>query len=150
MERTHETSQLDEDLVVSWVRLTGILKNGRLTDGLIYNEAVVMLAAYRRYKQDGEGLVSFKEIVSETRMLKSHVHRTIDSLVKKQLLERVTGADKRTSFVRPVQENLDAFLTVHRSSLALAEKARSIIGDEDAAAFIRLTNKICQSDLLRK
>lgn len=82
MERTHETSQLDEDLVVSWVRLTGILKNGRLTDGLIYNEAVVMLAAYRRYKQDGEGLVSFKEIVSETRMLKSHVHRTIDSLVK--------------------------------------------------------------------
>lgn len=150
MERTDDILQLDEDLVVSWVRLTGILKNGRLTDGLIYNEAVVMLAAYRRYKQDGEGLVSFKELVSETRMLKSHVHRTIDSLVNKRLLERVTGADKRMSFVRPVKENLDAFLTVHRSSLALAESVRKIIGDEDAAAFVRIAQKISRSDLLQK
>ena len=80
MENYDENLQIDEDIVVSWVRLTGILKNGRLTDGLIYNEAIVMLTAYRRYQQDGEGLVSFKEIVAETRMLKSHVHRTIGSL----------------------------------------------------------------------
>jgi len=142
--------ELNEQLITAWVKLTGILKNTRITQGMIYNEAIVMMLCYNRYREDGEGLISFREIVAETRMLKSLVNRTIDSLVKKQLLERVTGADKRTSFVRPVKENLDAFLTVHRSSLALAEKARSIIGDEDAAAFIRLTNKIYQSDLLRK
>lgn len=150
MEKNDENVKIDEEIVVAWVRLTGILKNGRLTNGLIYNEAIVMLTAYNRYKQDGEGLVSFKEIVAETRMLKSHVHRTIDSLVKKGLLERITGEDKRTSFVRPVKENLDEFLNVHRASCALAEEVRQIIGDEDTAAFLRLTKKICQSDLLRK
>ena len=150
MENYDENLQINEDIVVSWVRLTGILKNGRLTDGLIYNEAIVMLTAYRRYQQDGEGLVSFKEIVAETRMLKSHVHRTIGSLVNKRLLERVTGEDKRMSFVRLVKENLDAFLIVHRNSLALAEEARKIIGNEDAAAFIRIAQKIFRAGLLKK
>lgn len=150
MEIREENLKIDEDVIVSWVRLTGILKNGRLTNGLIYNEAIVMLAAYRRYQRDGEGLVSFKEIVAETHLLKSHVHRTIESLIKKGLLERVAGADKRMSFVRPVKENLDAFLKVHRDSLALAESVREIIGNEDAAAFIRIADKIYRSDLLQK
>ena len=64
--------ELNEQLITAWVKLTGILKNTRITQGMIYNEAIVMMLCYNRYREDGEGLISFREIVVETRMLKPH------------------------------------------------------------------------------
>ena len=133
---------LDEKLVAAWVRLTSVLKNTRMTDGLAYNEAVVMLAAYDRWREDRAGMVSFKELMERTRMLKSLVNRTIGSLVGKGLLERCDGADRRTTFVRIVPENLDVFLRVHERSLATARELAAFIGEEDARAFIRIAEKI--------
>ncbi len=133
---------LEEQLITAWVRLTGIFKNTRITKGMVYNEAIVMLVAYNRYREDGKGLVSFKEIVSETRMLKSLVNRTIDSLVAKGYLTRCEGKDKRTTFIRIVPENIGGFLEVHAHSLELARNMMQIIGTEDAEAFVRISDKI--------
>ena len=133
---------LEEQLITAWVRLTGIFKNTRITKGMVYNEAIVMLVAYNRYREDGKGLVSFKEIVSETRMLKSLVNRTIDSLVAKGYLTRCEGKDKRTTFIRIVPENIGGFLEDHAHSLELARNMMQIIGTEDAEAFVRISDKI--------
>ncbi len=138
---------LDEALITAWVAVTGVLKNNRITQGLNYNEAIVMNIAYHRYLADGEA-TPFKSIVSETKMLKSLVNRTIDSLVQKNLLERVEGEDKRTTFVRPVKENLAVFLKVHEQSLALARTAIEILGEEDARAFVRISERIVNADPL--
>ncbi len=132
---------LGEELISAWVGLTGVLKNSRMTQGLNYNEAIVMNIAYHEYAKDGSP-TSFKSIVQKTRMLKSLVNRTIDSLVKKNLLERLEGEDKRTTFVRPVKENLHVFLQVHEQSLALAREAIGIIGEEDAKTFIKIAERI--------
>ena len=140
--------QLDETLITAWVRLTSALKNSRITQGMNYNEAIVMLIVYNRYRLDGEGLTSFKEIARETKMLKSLVNRTIDSLVQKNLLERRDGEDKRTTFVCLVRENLDEFLRVHEQSLKLAQSIIDILGEEDARAVIRISEKICAADPL--
>ena len=136
-----EKQSLEERLITAWVRLTGIFKNTRITKGMVYNEAIVMLVAYNRYREDGDGLVSFKEIVSETRMLKSLVNRTIDSLVAKGYLARCEGKDKRTTFIRIVPENIGGFLEVHAHSLELARNMMQIIGTEDAEAFVRISDK---------
>ena len=133
---------LDEELITAWVQLTRIKKNTRITKGLVYNESIVMLVAYRQYLTDGEGIVSFKELVRETRMLKSLVNRTIDSLVEKNMLMRCEGKDKRTTFVKLIPENLGTYLAVHQESLTLARNVRKLIGDEDAEAFIRISQKI--------
>ncbi len=138
--------QLEEEVIAAWVKLTGLLKNTRLSQGMIYNEAIIMLIVNRRYEQDGEGLVSFKEIVAETNMLKSLVNRTIDSLVKKNLLQRCEGkTDRRTTFVRPVKENLHEYLEVHQRTLEMVGQIVEIIGKEDAQAFIRLTEKLSKA-----
>ena len=137
-----QDNSLDEQLISAWVRLTGILKNTRITKGMVYNEAIVMLVAYNRYREDGEGLMSFKEIVGETRMLKSLVNRTIDSLVAKGYLARCEGKDKRTTFVRILPENIAGFLEVHEHSLTLARSMAELIGEEDAEAFVRIADKI--------
>ena len=138
---------LDEQIISAWIRLTGVFKNTRLTQGMIYNEAIVMQLAYQRYLEDGEGLISFKEIVQKTCMLKSLVNRTIDSLVAKGFLTRCDGKDKRTTFVRPVKENLHAYLEVHERSLALVHEIMEIIGEEDAQSFVRIANKISDAQL---
>lgn len=139
---------LGEALITTWVRLTSTIKNNRITQGLNYNEAIVMNIAYRAYKKDGEGLVSFKDIASETKMLKSLVNRTIDSLVEKNLLERCGGTDKRTIFVRPLKDNLEEFLRVHEQSLGIAQSIVDIIGEEDARTFVRIAERIVDADPL--
>lgn len=136
---------LEEQVITAWVRLTGVLKNTRITKGMVYNEAIVMLIAYNRYREDGVGMVSFKEIVSETRMLKSLVNRTIDALVDRGLLARCEGKDKRTTFVRILPENIEGYLQVHDQSLTLATKMIELIGEEDAEAFVRISEKIASN-----
>lgn len=136
---------LEEQVIAAWVRLTGILKNTRITKGLVYNEAIVMLVAYNQYRADGKGIVSFKQIVAETKMLKSLVNRTIDSLVAKRFLERFEGKDKRTTLVRILPENIGEYLRVHEQSLTLVRELIGVIGEEDAAAFIRISEKIASA-----
>lgn len=134
----------EERLLQAWVTLSGMLKNTRITKGaLVYNEAIVMLAVYKRYVQDGEGMTSVKDIISETNMLKSLVNRTINSLEKKGLIQRCQGTeDKRTMFVKCVRENLDVFVQVHNHSLEVAQNVMSIIGEEDAEHFVRIAKKL--------
>ena len=40
-----QENSLEEQLISAWVRLTGILKNTRITTGMVYNEAIVMRVA---------------------------------------------------------------------------------------------------------
>lgn len=138
---------LEERVITAWVKLTGVLKNTRITQGMIYNEAIVMNLVYNRYQEDGEGLVSFKEIVQRTQMLKSLVNRTIDSLVKQGYLEKIDGQDKRTTLVRA--KNLDAFMEEHEKTLALVRGIIETIGEEDAETFVRLSEKIVAADPLK-
>ena len=146
-----EYTELDEALIDAWVRLTGVLKNTRITQGMIYNEAIVMNIAYNHYRKDPEGLVSFKEIVAETKMLKSLVNRTIGSLVEKGYLERYDGTeDKRTTYVRVVKENLGEFLAVHNRSLALAHGIAELVGKKDAEAFVRVARIVAAADPLQE
>ena len=127
---------LEERVITAWVKLTGVLKNTRITQGMIYNEAIVMNLVYEKYREDGVGLTSFKEIVN----------RTIESLVKKGYLERIDGKDKRTTFVKAA--NLDDFLEEHDKTLSLVRGIIETIGAEDAEAFVRLADKIAASDPL--
>lgn len=135
-----------EQLLQSWVRLSAILKNTRITKGLVYNEAIVMLMVYKKYREDNCGKISLKEIVESTNMLKSLVNRTVNSLIEKGLLLRCEGeGDKRVAYVKCVEEKLDVFLEVHNSSLGLANGIIDIIGEEDAATFSRIVEKIDKS-----
>lgn len=137
-------TQLEEDLILAWIHATGVLKNTRITQKMIYNEAVVMSIVYERYREDGVGAVTFGEICRRTRMLKSLVNRTIDALVEKGMLVRCEGVDKRTTLVRIQPEHIAPYLAVHERSLELAHSLREIIGDEDAEAFVRISRKISE------
>lgn len=138
---------LSEELIYSWVKLTGIIKNNRITKGLMYNEAIVMMLVYNKYRKDGTGFISFKELLKETNMLKSLLNRTINNLISRGLIEKVTGeTDKRTVYIKFVPEKIDVFLSVHGESMALASDIIKVIGEEDAKALIRISEKLGKAD----
>lgn len=130
------------ELIHAWVQLSCILRNSRFTKALPYNEAIIMLQLYQAPDQ----VLSIKQITEQTHMLKSQVNRTINALEEKGLLERceATG-DRRLGFVRLRKERLELFLQVHAESLQIADDISSIIGPEDTAHFIRISNKLAQS-----
>ena len=113
-----------EELIEAWVTLSGIIKNCRVTKGLMYNEAIVMMIVHRKYQKDGKGIVSIKEITTVSKMLKSLVNRTVNSLEKKGLLERCNeknSPDKRMAYVKYVKDKLDTYLSVHDGSVNIAK-----------------------------
>ena len=129
-------------LIQAWIGLSGMLKNSRFTKELPYGESIVMLQLY----QAGDAPLSIKQITESTRMLKSQVNRTINSLEEKGLLFRCPGdGDRRLGYVRANPERMDIFLQVHRSSMAIADHISNIIGAEDTEHFIRIVNKLAQS-----
>ena len=139
--------QLQNELILAWVRLSGIIKNNRITTTLKYNEAVVMLTVYSRYLKDGVGLTSVQDIIKETGMLKSLVNRTLGELESQGLIVFEKGTvDRRTKFVKCVKEKLEVFLSVHNTSLGVSQNIIDIIGSEDAKAFINIVEKLASAD----
>lgn len=136
----------EENLLEAWVSLSSILKNNRITKGLMYNESIIMLLAYRKYQTSEEKKISLKEIIHTTNMQKSLVNRTVNALIDKNLLERVKSeGDKRIQYVQCVKENIETFLMVHKESLHIVSEIVSIIGEKDTDTFISIVNKLKMS-----
>ena len=136
----------EEKLLEAWVSLSSILKNNRITKGLMYNESIIMLLAYRKYQTSEEKKISLKEIIHTTNMQKSLVNRTVNALIDKNLLERVKSEGyKRIQYVQCVKENIETFLMVHKESLHIVSEIVSIIGEKDTDTFISIVNKLKMS-----
>ncbi len=138
---------LREEVLRAWVGLTGVIKNNRMTTGMTYNEAIVLMYAYQQYLQDGVGELAIKELIQKTHMLKSLVNRTVDALEEKGYLLKTKGdIDGRTVFVRIAQEKFADFMQVHNHSLEVVDRAVTIIGEEDAKAFVRIYEKLAAAE----
>lgn len=134
---------LREQVLRAWVGLTGMIKNNRMTSGLTYNEAIVLMYAYEQYQKDGVGIIAIKELVKKTHMLKSLVNRTVDALEEQGYLVKTKGdTDGRTVFVRLSSEKLVDFMQVHDHSLQVVGRVIDLIGEEDAKAFVRIYEKV--------
>ncbi len=138
-------SALEEAVLRGWVGLNGMLKDTQMTKTLTYNEAVVMLLTYERYREDGVGAIRVQELLKGTGLLKSLMNRTINALWKKGYLTRERRG--RALYVKMRPERLEDFLAVHQQSLSMVRKIIDIVGAEDAAHFVRICSKLRAADL---
>lgn len=142
---------LNERIVLSWVQLSAILKNSRITQGMPYNEAIVMLLLYHEYKSTGNARLPLSTVIAKTKMLKSLANRTINSLETKGFLIKAENPeDKRAIDLVAIPERAELFMDVHKRSLLIADEIRNTIGNEDAETFIRIVNKIVSLSALSK
>ena len=108
-----KSKDLEEQVLTAWIGLNGLLKDSQMTRGLTYNEATTMKLVYDRYRADGEGRTPVQYIIRQTRMLKSQVNRTLNSLCDQGYLVKERDAeDARNLFVRPDPDRLEDFLSL--------------------------------------
>ncbi len=129
---------LNEDVLEAWVGMTARFKNSRLTQGLTYNESIVLFFAYQRYHSQNAAITQ-KELLTLTQMQKSLLNRTLSSLEEKGLIsKRKSESDARIVEIIVNEDAVSAFTEVHLSSLRLIDHIIDIIGEEDARAFVRI------------
>lgn len=132
-----------ELLLESWIKLTCLIKNSRMTKDLSYNEALIMFFLYKQHEKDPTQAVAVKDLLKNTGMIKSLLNRTLNTLEKKELLKRIRNTeDKRALYVQCIPENLEQFLKVHRNSVSIAGKIIDLIGKKDSELFINIIHKL--------
>lgn len=138
-----ENNLIEEEIISSWIYLTSIIKNCRVTTEFSYNESVILNLAYKKYLFDAKGLLPVKEIIKETFMLKSLVNRTIDALEsKKMIIKEKNITDKRELNIKINPNNIDKYIKSHNDILKYVKKIVDFIGIEDAKSFAKISKKL--------
>lgn len=139
---------LREQILEAWVGMTCMIKNSRLTEGLTYNEAILMMFAYQNHRVDGMGEISVGALLRKTNMLKSQISRTVESLTEKGLIEKMRGEeDGRTLQLKISSKGMAVFTPIHNRSLAMVDRVLALIGTEDAEAFVRIYQQLSSAEL---
>ncbi len=134
---------LEEQLLKDWIALSRIIKNDRLVE-IPYNEALILSLAFRK---DPE-FISFRELLSQGRMLKSQLNRSVKTLEKKEWVYRQTNIeDRRCQELKLTEKGKAHIRKIHRDSLEMSGKVMEVLGKEDTEKLIEIFEKIIHSSI---
>lgn len=129
---------MKEELIQSWIELTAIIKNNRVTKSISYNEAIVLNYAYSAFLKE-EGL-HMQEILKKTKMLKSLCNRTLNQLIEKGFLTRKMDRNQVVVYFNPNKK--EDYLKIHQETFEYLKPIFDILDDQDQKDFIRISHKI--------
>ena len=130
--------ELEEELIRAWIKITSIIKNNRIFENVSYNEAIILNLVYQKFK-NGDGIY-VQDIIKYTKMLKSLVNRTLNSLSEKGFINKVQDKNKLIVYFNEAKKS--DYLKIHEHTLEYMHPIVEKIGKEDIIEFIRIVNKI--------
>ncbi len=129
---------MEERLITDWLLISNIIKNNRIINDLPYSE-VIIISILKRNK----GEMSFKDLVSTSKILKSQLTRTIKSLEEKKLIKKITSEnDKRLKTIYLTKQGSEAYDSFHVKSLELSKEIIDILGSQDTEILINIFEKV--------
>ena len=132
-----------EELLEAWLQMSLIISNRRLTDGMPFNEAMVCHILEARKKKDPDVFLTATDLCQETRMQKSLMNSTLNSMEKKEWIERIRSErDKRQSYIRLREENLTLYRESHEKVLQLLDQILEEVGEQQIRQLIPGMKKI--------
>lgn len=129
---------LNEELLTVWLRLTNVIDNQRLADGLPYNEALVcgLLAG---------GCRTAGDLCAETRILKSQMTAILHSLEAKGIVRRQRSQhDKRCVELHLLPEGAARYAAGHRQTLELVDRLICAMGEEKIRILLPLLRQVTE------
>lgn len=130
--------ELKEELIRTWIELTGIIKNNRIMKSISYNEGIILNYTYKAY-QNRQGIY-VQEILKRTRMLKSLCNRTINQLAAKGFIYRKQEKNQLRIFFCPEKE--EEYMKIHRETMEYIQPILDIWGVEETQNFINSIRKL--------
>lgn len=139
-------TSLNEQLLDAWLSLSTTVINDRVVSEMPYNESLICNILYRNQLEDPARKLTATDLCSETRMLKSQMNRTLNSMEKKGFISRErSGQDKRQVLVTFHFDQADAYRTQHEKILKMADAIIGKLGVEKTYEVIDLFRAITRT-----
>lgn len=133
---------INEEVLEAWLKLTTVISNTKIVSDMPYNEALICNFLYNNQLQSPEHPLTATDLCRQTKMLKSQMNRTLQSMENKQLItRRRSDSDKRQVFIF-LNTRSGAFKKQHEKSLQIINSLADKIGPEKTKDIANLFNTI--------
>lgn len=142
-------TDLNEQLLEAWLLLSTTIINNKVVSDMPYNEALICNILYKNQLNAPERRLTATDLCLETKMLKSQMNRTLNSMEKKNLISRERSLqDKRQVFISFHPENAAAYHKQHERILQMADAIIERLGIPKTQEVIELLEHV--SDMARE
>lgn len=145
-------TMLNEQLLDAWLSLSTTIINDRVVSEMPYNESLICNLLYRNQLRSPEKRLTATDLCNETKMLKSQMNRTLNSMEQKGIISRErSDQDKRQVFVTFHYDRASAYQKQHEKILQMADAIIAKLGVEKTLEIIGLFEAISDTanDILR-
>ena len=137
------TENLNEELLDAWLGLSTTLWNERVVSDMPYKEALVCNILYRNQKKNPGKKLTATDLCEATKMLKSQMNRTLNSMEEKNLIKRERSSiDKRQVYISLDLEHAVVYREQHKKILQLVDVIIDKFGREKTLETIKLVRTI--------
>lgn len=139
-------NHLNEELLDVWLNLSSSICNERIVSHMSFNEAFVCNLLYRQLKLDSNVHLTATDLCQKTRMLKSQMNKTLNTLEQRELIQKVRSTtDKRVIYILLREEHLDIYQEEHAHIIGLIDKLIDKLGIQETIHSIEVLAKITQN-----
>lgn len=136
-------TEINEEVLDAWLRLTTTIVNERIVSDLPYNETMICGVLYRYARNCPEKKLTATQLCGKLKMLKSQMNRTLNSMEEKGLIFRErSGEDKRQVYVSLNMEMVGVYERQHEKILDFVDRLLDKVGKEKAGEIIKLFTMI--------
>lgn len=134
---------LNEQLLDAWLQLSTVVNNERVVSDVPYNESLICNILYQNQMQTPDKLLTATDLCDATRMLKSQMNRTLNSMESKGFITRKrSDTDKRQVYVKLNMEQIMLYQSQHTQILKQLDIIIDRIGEEKIQQTIDLLSQI--------
>ena len=137
--------KINEKILSAWLKMILAVDSERVVSELSYNESIICNVLYSNLDKE----MTATELCTITKMQKSLMNRTLNSLESKQLIKKERSEkDKREIVIQLVDNPNSLFMKQHTSTLAYVDKIIEHLGEksEEIINIFETIAKIAQEE----
>lgn len=137
-----ERTELREELLDGWLRMSMTIWNERLVRHMTYNEALVCNLLYKQYKKDGEPLTA-TYLCEQLQIRKPQMNVILNRMEQERRITRTRSAnDKRNVEILLTSDGRQSYEKVHEEILRLPEALIAHLGEERSQIFADMMHEV--------
>lgn len=135
-------TELKEELLDGWLRMSMTIWNERLVKTMTYNEAVVCNLLYKQYKKEGEPLTA-TYLCEQLQIRKPQMNVILNRMEQEGRIKRTRSAnDKRNVEITLTESGIHSYEKVHEEILRLPEALIEHLGEEKSQIFADMMHEV--------
>lgn len=133
-----------EIVLESWLRMTTIINNEKITSDLPFNESMICRYLYQHKDEN----VTATDLCASMRMKKSQMNRTLNNMEHKGLIVRNrNNFDRRQIFIQLNEDMVKAYHQQHEKVLKLVDSIFDKMGSDKMDEVIELFDLVSKTAL---